>query len=486
MVTLFTNRPEYFADIADEIRLFGFDTVTPAAPEAAFLRVELECGGAFTARAVCTDGERSAEYNYSAAAPGGSALRVKRYEKRAVKIAAFRCMKKLFDAFTPWGSLTGIRPTRLLRELAEDMGCEAALLYMRDEFDVSETKLGLADEIVRVQRPIMDTGSSRDVDVYVGIPFCRTRCLYCSFLSEVRTNKTDMAAYIAALKRDITLGAAIARDAGSCIRSMYMGGGTPTVLTALELEDVLSHAIAAYGGFGCELTVEAGRPDTITREKLEVMRGMGAQRISINPQTMNEKTLELIGRSHGAQDIVRAYCMAREAGFRSINMDMIVGLPGEDIDDVKRTLTSIASLSPENLTVHTLTVKRSSRLAQRLDEFPLPEACEADRMVELGRAAAADMGMRPYYMYRQKYMRGNLENVGYSKPGYECVYNIDMMEETTSIMAHGAGAMSKRIFPGERRVERIPNPKDIGTYINKVDAVAREKAALFGMEAQND
>lgn len=476
MVTLYTNRQEFFADIADEIRLFGFDTVLSCEVGTAFLSVTLESGDVLEARAVCSEG---AEYTYRTELPGGNALRVKRFEKRAVKIAAFRCLKALYDGFTPWGSLTGIRPTRLLRELDGELGLDAAQAYMQNEFDVTQSKLSLAREIVSVQRPIIESGSAKDIDVYIGVPFCRTRCLYCSFLSCVRTDKTDMAAYIAALKKDIELGADIAKRAGYKIRAMYMGGGTPTVLTAEELKDVLGFGIDAYGGFGRELTVEAGRPDTITREKLDVMKRLGVGRISVNPQTMNDKTLELIGRSHGAGDIEAAFNMAREAGFDDINMDVIAGLPGEGMEEFERTLAGIARLDPENLTVHTLAVKRSSRLAEKIEEYPLVPAETADKMVELGRAVAKAAGMRPYYMYRQKYMRGNLENVGYAKPGTECVYNIDMMEETTSIMAHGAGAMTKRIFPGERRVERIPNPKDIASYINKIDAVAEEKARLY-------
>ena len=360
----------------------------------------------------------------------------------------------------------------------EEKGEAEALRFMGEEFDVSPQKLALAKEIVDIQRPFMQ-GIGNGADVYIGIPFCRTRCLYCSFLSEVRTKKTDMAAYIDALKKDIRLGAAILRDSGYHIRSMYMGGGTPTVLTEDELKDVLEYAMEQYGGYGDEFTVEAGRPDTITKEKLRVIRSMGAGRISINPQTMCGRTLELVGRSHSPEEIVRAYHDARELGFDSINMDVIAGLPGENLADVKHTLEEIKRLDPDNLTVHTLAIKRSSKLKGMLDEYSLPDADEAEAMVNAGMQAAEDMGMKPYYMYRQKYMRGNLENVGYAKPGTECMYNIDMMEETVSIMAHGAGAMTKRIFDGECRVERIPNPKDIATYIAKVDAVAEEKRSLY-------
>ncbi len=482
MVTLATNTPEFFADIADELRLFlpGEVRPEPGGEVSVALRFSAE-NGVWHALASCTADGETTSYEYACPALAGGALAVKREKKRAVKIAAFRVMNARFDAYTPWGSLTGIRPTRLLRELAADMGEAEALAFMGHTFDVAADKASLLRETAAVQAGILDAQTPQDMDVYVGIPFCKTRCLYCSFLSAVRTDKTDMAAYIAALKKDIELGADTAAKAGYRIRAMYMGGGTPTVLTAEELHGVLAHALACYGGFGRELTVEAGRPDTITEEKLDVLRMLGVTRISVNPQSMNPETLTLIGRSHTPEDIANAMALSRRLGFDSINMDVIAGLPGETERHMENTLLGIAALAPESLTVHTLALKRSSALVAKLDEYPLPDARTADAMVAMGRTAAKNMGMKPYYMYRQKYMRGNLENVGYALPGAECVYNVDIMEETTSIMAHGAGAMTKRIFPGEHRVERIPNPKDIATYINKLDIIDGERRRLFGI-----
>ena len=484
MVRIYTEHPEFLNDIADVIRLYlHMEDVVPAEEnrrtgDEVFISAVMDMGEEWRAVCRCAAPIGESEYIYLHPAVEGGELVQKRYLKRCLKIGVFRAMAKLFDANLPWGSLTGIRPTRLLRELIEEKGEQEALRFMGEEFNVSPRKLTLAKDIVDIQRPFMqDIGSG--ADVYIGIPFCRTRCLYCSFLSEVRTPKTDMAAYIKALKKDIRLGSEILKDSGYHIRSMYMGGGTPTVLTEDELREVLEYALEQYGGYGSEFTVEAGRPDTITREKLGIIRSLGAGRISINPQTMCSRTLELVGRSHSPQEIVRAYHDAGELGFDSINMDVIAGLPGENLEDVKHTLEEIKKLDPHNLTVHTLAIKRSSRLKGMLDEYSLPNADEAEAMVNAGMQAAEDMGMKPYYMYRQKYMRGNLENVGYAKPGTECMYNIDMMEETVSIMAHGAGAMTKRIFDGECRVERIPNPKDIATYIAKVDAVAEEKRSLY-------
>ena len=481
MITVHTDHPEFINDLGEVIRLYvPTEEVALAEGEVSSVYAVLEERGE-TWRAICRVElpEGRTEYTYESPAAAGGEVNRKRYRKRYLKIAVFRALGRVYeDAKLPWGSLTGIRPTRLLRELIEEKGEAEALRFMAEEFDVTPEKLTLAKEIVDIQRPFMDV-SEKDVDVYIGVPFCKTRCLYCSFASGVRTQKTDMAAYIAALKEDIRLGATIARDCGYGIRSMYMGGGTPTVLTEGELEDVLGFAIAQYGGFGRELTVEAGRPDTITGKKLEIIKSLGTDRISINPQTMCERTLELVGRSHTPGDIADCMEMARAIGFDSINMDVIAGLPGETLGDMEHTLSEIYKLKPDNLTVHTLAIKRSSRLKQSLGSYELPDGDTVEKMVQLGMEYARKMGMAPYYMYRQKYMSGNLENVGYAKPGKVCMYNIDMMEETTSIMAHGAGAMTKRIFDGECRVERIPNPKDISTYIAKLSTVAEEKRELY-------
>ena len=483
MVTLYTNQPAFFADLADELRLFrAMEEIQPAEAETAQVSVVLEeQGGLWVVCArVRLDGKEAAA-TYPHPAVTGNALVEKRCRKRAVKIAAFRAMQAATGMELPWGSLTGIRPTRLLRELIAQEGEAEAMRMMREAFDVSSEKLALAAEIVRVQAPILESQTREDVDIYIGIPYCASRCLYCSFASAVRTKDTDMGAYLAALGRDIALGARIVQETGRKVRSMYLGGGTPTVLTAEELKRLLSDALSAYGGFGRELTVEAGRPDTITAEKLGVLRAAGVGRISINPQSMNASTLELIGRSHTPEAIRTAFYMARDAGFSSINMDVIAGLPGETEADMRRTLDAVAALAPDNLTVHTLALKRSSRLVERLKEYPLPDAQTAEAMVARGAETARALGMRPYYMYRQKYMRGNLENVGYALPGQECIYNIDMMEDTTSIMAHGAGAMTKCIYDAERRVERVPNPKDIATYSAKIDKLAEEKRRLYAI-----
>lgn len=503
---LYTNREEFYNDVCEVIRLFAAVPSVELTVEGGFssgetkLSALLQKGAmgdrVYSARAEFFDGERTFAYEYTLCADDtdsekpmllserGAFLENKRLEKRCLKIAVFRALKEAFpDAPLPWGSLTGIRPTSLLRDLSERYGEGAALTMLRDEFEVSADKIELASRIVSAQRPVIESIKPSDIDVYIGIPFCRTRCLYCSFASELRTKKTDMAGYLDALKKDISLGAALARSHGLNVRAAYLGGGTPTVLTEDELDSLLYHAANEYGfARGMELTVEAGRPDTITEAKLRVLKRNGATRISINPQTMNDKTLALVGRDHTSADIRACYHMAREIGFDSINMDLIAGLPGETASDMEKTCEKALELAPDCLTVHTLAIKRSSRLHEKLEHYELPPVSEVERMTAVGAECASQLGMLPYYMYRQKYMAGNMENVGYSLPDKVCLYNIDMMEDRLSIIAHGAGAMNKRVFSGEKRIERVPNPKDIATYIEKVERTHGEREKLWSIE----
>lgn len=485
MVSLYINNKYYENDIAEMIRAYlGFTELQPVDSfdgQAGYaLEVLLYPEGKFRVdvRGKTRDG-RAASYSWPIREESDALLR-KREERRAAKIAVFRCMRALEpEIVLPWGSLTGIRPTKLLRELEEAMGEQQALRIFLEEFDVRQDKALLAQRIVEVQRPLLESAKERDIDVYIGIPYCKSRCLYCSFASEVVDKNGVPEQYLHALHKDIALGAAIAREGGYTLRCMYVGGGTPTVLTAEQFKWILGHAMQSYGACA-ELTVEAGRPDTLDAVKLRAMKEMGVTRISLNPQSMQPETMRRIGRAHTPEDILKAYALAQDIGFGNINMDIIAGLPSETSSDFADTLTKLAELRPANLTVHTLAVKRSSRLKERLEEHPLPTPEEAACMVAMGESCACGMGMQPYYMYRQKYMRGNLENVGYALPGKACMYNIDMMEEAVSIMAHGAGAMTKRVFPGRNmRVERIPAPKDIQTYCGKLEKLHQDKRALF-------
>lgn len=484
MIAISTNRTEFRNDIAEEIRLFLglseivlLEEIDPASAELIFDLQLVQNGFHYTAFAKAKGLEQREEFTLSEDA---SALEKKKLEKRALKLACYHLLKRLYpEVATPWGSLTGIRPTKLFRELSQDGGEQAARKQFLNVFDVSGEKTNLAARICAVQEPFIRSVGANEIDVYVGIPFCKTKCLYCSFPSEVLGKTDRLTQYLALLKSDISAGAKLASELGLSVRSFYMGGGTPTVLSASRLDELLSFLLEQYGSFGVEATVEAGRPDTIDREKLLVLKQHGIGRISINPQTMNDETLRRVGRSHTREDIERTFELAREIGFGSINMDLIAGLPGETTADMQKSCDAIARLRPDNLTVHSLAIKRSSTLKKELDEHALASSAQAEEMTQIGARCAENMCMNPYYMYRQKYMSGNLENVGYALPGKECVYNIDMMEETASILSHGAGTMTKRVFGGQNRIERLPSPKDVPTYLAKLDRLLADKASFF-------
>ena len=484
MIAISTNRTEYRNDIAEEIRLFlGLAEIVlleEIDPSSAELIFDLQLAQDNEKISVFAKVKNLEETETFILSENASPLKKKKLEKRALKLACYHLLKRLYlEVATPWGSLTGIRPTKLFREISQQGGEQAAREQFTDLFDVSQEKTDLAARICAVQEPFIRAVQPNEIDIYVGIPFCKTKCLYCSFPSEVLGKQDRLTQYLSLLKNDIAAGAALVKERGFSVHSFYMGGGTPTVLSASQLDELLTFLLEQYGSFGIEATVEAGRPDTIDREKLLVLKRHGIGRISINPQTMNNETLRRVGRSHTREDIVRVYERAREIGFDSINMDLIAGLPGETSEDMQRSCDAIVPLAPDNLTVHSLAIKRSSTLKKELDEHALTSADQAERMTQIGAQCAATMGMNPYYMYRQKYMSGNLENVGYALPGKECVYNIDMMEETASILSHGAGTMTKRVFAGQNRIERLPSPKDVPTYLNKLDKLIEDKARFF-------
>ena len=326
-----------------------------------------------------------------------------------------------------------------------------------------------------MQRGLIDTPDD-EYDLYIGIPFCTTRCAYCSFASGELGNGALVEPYLAALKREMALSAALMAERGLKLRAAYMGGGTPTALTADQLASLLDEALRLFPG-AREWTVEAGRPDTIGKGKLRILKERGVERISVNPQTFSDETLRVIGRAHTAQQTIDAFNLAREMGIHHINMDLIAALPGETEADFARSLEKTIALNPESVTVHTLAIKRSSRL--HLENRYHADAEAAARMVTDARETLGGAGYRPYYLYRQKYMAGNLENVGYAKPGYACLYNIDNMEETTRILALGAGAITKWLFPRERRIERAPNVRNIEQYIDRADEMADRKRTLI-------
>lgn len=403
-------------------------------------------------------------------------LHRKRAARRLCRQTMYDLCKQVTGQHPAWGSMTGIRPTHLMYEaLDQGMTSDEAAAHLIRTFDVTEEKARLLQDIVRVQGqlPPPDDGW---MDVYIGIPFCTTRCTYCSFSSGELGKGKLVEPYLAALFREMADGASLLRDAGKCLRAVYVGGGTPTSLNEDQLSRLLDKMMTLFPG-AMEYTVEAGRPDTITPAKLAAIRNAGVGRISINPQTMNDRTLRVIGRAHTAAQVEEAYAMAREAGLGHINMDVIAGLPGESLADFAHTMEAARRLHPESLTVHTLAIKRSSRL--HLENAPLPDGETAADMVRMGAKTARSMGLEPYYLYRQKYMAGNQENVGYALPGHACQYNVDIMEETTHILALGAGGISKRVYPEEGHIGRAPNVSNIEQYIDRVEEMSQRKRALF-------
>ena len=476
-VSIMTPTPQFANDLADVARIFWGSIecrVNEPGGDVTLFHTERVEGGVRRCRMEITgacSAVRTGERAVSA-----DPLLEKRYHKRLIKQTLYDAMKQVTGRTPPWGSLTGIRPTRLLYEgMSRGLTPEEAAEETRRAFDVRKDKAALLSEIVAVQMGMPQPGD-RDADLYVGIPFCVSRCAYCSFLSGEVGKGRQLPPYVDALEQEIAGTLRLMEEKGLRPRAFYMGGGTPTSLSASMLDRVLS-AAQPFIDRAREVTVEAGRPDTIDRDKLMVIQDHGAGRISINPQTMHDETLQRIGRRHTAAQTEAAYALAREAGFRHINMDLIAGLPGEDLDMFLQTLAWSRALAPESLTVHTLSIKRSSLL--HLWEAQLPDGEMVERMVTEGREEASRRGMRPYYLYRQKYMAGNLENVGYSLPGHECIYNVDMMEETGHVLAVGAGAISKRVDPAVGRIERAPNVSEIGHYMTRTEEMLERKRALW-------
>ena len=400
--------------------------------------------------------------------------------RRGAKLAAFRAMQALEDRRLPWGALTGIRPTKLFRQLIQETGSgEAAARALTDTFAVTAQRVALVQDILRQQEGIYTWGDEQSIDIYIGIPFCRTRCLYCSFISvDMSRTRCDIAGYVDALCGEIEWGGQLVRQMGRAVRAVYVGGGTPSAIGVEPLRRVLSAAMAAFPG-AREFTVEAGRPDTLGGDMLPMLRDMGVGRISINPQTLCDETLAAIGRGHTSAQALEAVERASALGFAHINMDLIMGLPGEGLKQAEATLRGIAGLAVDNLTIHTLTIKRSSALHEHLERYPLPETGEVEAMVEAGARCARHMGMQPYYLYRQKNQRGNLENVGYTRPGAACIYNVDIMEETHDTLALGAGAISKHMHFAQNRHERLPHAKSVPHYIAQLPEYQDKLKAFF-------
>ncbi len=422
--------------------------------------------------------EEKGYVKYSAYAYGNFRDR-KRYRNR-LKKASYRLLSEYTGRELPWGSLTGMRPTKIATKgIEKDKTRSDIIDYYQVTYDTSLEKSELATDVAFLEKDIISSVDPvTDYCLYVGIPFCPTRCLYCSFAAyPIMEYESKVGAYIDALRKELPFISYLNRDRH--LVAVYIGGGTPTSLSAADLAKVMECVKDSFDlSYLREYTVEAGRPDSITKEKLEVMKRFGCTRISINPQTMNERTLRTIGRAHTPSDVKRAMNDARKLGFKNINMDIIAGLPNEEVEDMDYTLDEIERLAPESLTVHSLAIKRAANLNQEYVFYKSKINHNTDKMISIATKKAREMGMNPYYLYRQKNIAGNLENTGYAKKGYECIYNVLIMEEKLDTFAAGAGSVTRLLSleNGEVvRVDRVENVKNVDEYINRLDEMLERK-----------
>ncbi len=395
--------------------------------------------------------------------------------ERKTVLLLFEILKKATGYVPPWGILTGVRPAKLMTTLCEETGEEKACEYFQNELLVSEEKTRLALSVAKKEKPIIEKSKKNSFSLYISIPFCPTRCSYCSFVSHSNESaKKLMPKYVELLCRELEETAKISKKLSLSLESIYIGGGTPTALSA-ELLKKLTLCVKENFNIpeNCEYTIEAGRPDSVDDEKLDVIKNSGATRISINPQTFNDSVLEVIGRKHTGQMTEDALLAARRHGFDNINMDLIAALPTDTVESFEKTLRKTLSFEPENITVHTLALKRSSFIVT--EEKERGDAETAQEMLSLAFKTLSENGYEPYYMYRQSKCVGNLENVGWAKRGFECEYNIYMMEECHTVLACGAGAVTKLRSPVSKNIERIFNFKYPYEYINRFDELLERK-----------
>lgn len=418
-----------------------------------------------------------AEIFYKGKSFKGSAKTTKEdklYITNAVKKSVFYAAKKLSDMPTPWGISTGIRPAKTARKLMdESVTDEDILAHLKGEYLMEDKKASLAIEVAKKERAILKSKPENSVSIYVGIPFCPSRCSYCSFISQATEhNKKYIEPYVASLLKEIEYAGRIVNKLNMTVDTVYFGGGTPTAIKPELLGKIIDKL---YKDFDLsrirEFTVEAGRPDTFTKEMVDMLARQNVGRISINPQSMHQKTLDLVGRKHHVDDVERAFYLSREAGIDSINADLIAGLPGEDDKMMEYSVSEILRLKPEAVTIHTLYMKRAAGL---IDEFErLRFASDTEKMVDKGAKMLKEAELFPYYMYKQRNTLGNLENVGFAKKGHESLYNVYIMEEVQPILALGAGGSTKMV--SSAAIERVYNPKDAADYVNRIDEVLARK-----------
>ncbi len=447
------------------------------------LSVAEHCGDTLTVHTTLTYEQQTYTGEYSFADKNLSDAHTFRRICSAVSGMSFAiAAQQVKKAQLPWGVMTGVRPAKPFRQmLMQGKTPDECIDYMARLYGAQKDKLQLATRVAQNELALIGANKTNDIGLYLGIPFCPTRCLYCSFVSaDLRHTKKYVNDYVRLLGKEIEYSANKIKENGLNVQSVYIGGGTPTSLSAEALDFLLAQVHNHIDLTNTvEFCVEAGRPDTITKEKLEVLKHHGVTRISINPQTMNDKTLEAIGRAHTADDIAAAFHLAREIGFDNINTDLIVGLPMEQEQDFANTLKRIYELSPENITVHTMSVKRGSALHQKLGDYSLTNPETVNGMLSLAQVFMQDMHYEPYYMYRQKNMLGNFENVGYTKPGYASIYNVNIMEEVQSILALGSSGSSKFVDAKTDRIERVFNFKSPIEYINRFDEILKKKDEFF-------
>ncbi|SHI33359.1 coproporphyrinogen III oxidase, anaerobic [Clostridium cavendishii DSM 21758] len=405
--------------------------------------------------------------------------------REEIKKFIFLCLRNITGENHPWGTLIGIRPSKKALELIKQEVEEKEIVesFQKNNL-VSKSKAELCIEVAKYEEKFVNRKSD-NISVYIGMPFCPTRCLYCSFSSTpIASAKKLVQPYLEALNMEIRAMKRYIEKRGLNIETVYFGGGTPTAVTEEEFEMLMEEV---YNSFVKdrnvkEFTVECGRPDSITEAKLNTMRTYNVSRISINPQTMNNKSLKAIGRAHLVEDVIEKFNLARRLGFNNINMDIIVGLPNEGLEEVNNTCTIIKDMKPDSLTVHGMSIKRGSRLHEEIllkKTKYIPKQQELNSMYEETKILAKDLGMHPYYMYRQKNMVGTMENVGYSTENNECIYNIEMIEEKQTIIALGAHAVSKVVFLEDNRIERFGNVRDIIEYTKRIDEMISEKIKLL-------
>ena len=398
---------------------------------------------------------------------------------RIIKLTIFQAIQEIRPLDMPWGILTGVRPTKKINEMLDEGFSENDIKsILKENYLTTDEKIDLAVDISKIEKNILKNNNKNKISVYLGIPFCPTRCIYCSFTSfnlSQYTKKVDL--YLDCLEKEIlSLKDYVNRYE---IESIYIGGGTPSSLNETQFYRFLKMVADNFKKPLVEYTIEAGRADTITRQKLKTMKEFNASRISINPQTMNDKTLKLIGRNHLEKDFLEVFYMAREEGHNNINTDIILGLTDETSKEVLYTMDKLYKLKPESLTVHTLALKRASRLNENIDSFNPSSFYEMEKMISITKDYAKKMDMYPYYMYRQKNMVGNFENVGYCRDGLECFYNIQIMEEKQTIISFGAGATSKFYFQDKNLIKRAFNVKSVDDYINRIDEMIQRKIEII-------